>query len=92
MRISHSFFFCAKIKALILSILAFAIPILAAAGDGDWEAAYAKAKTALAKLSNANKVSLARGTGCEKSLCVGNIASITVIGFPELCLQDGPSE
>lgn len=28
--------------------------------------------------------------GWEKGPCVGNIAAITAIGFPELCLQDGP--
>ena len=77
-------------KAPILSLLAFAIPVLAAPGDGDWAAAYAKAKTALAKLSNANKAALATGIGWEKGPCVGNIAAIAAIGFPELCLQDGP--
>ena len=73
-----------------LTFLALATPIYAAAGDGDWAAAYAKAKTAVAKLSNANKVSLATGIGWEKGPCVGNIAAIAAIGFPELCLQDGP--
>jgi len=77
-------------KAPILSFLAFAIPIFAAAGDGDWAAAYAKARTALAKLSNADKAALATGIGWEKGPCVGNIAAIAAIGFPELCLQDGP--
>ena len=77
-------------KTLILSLLAFATPIFAAAGDGDWAAAYAKAKTALAKLTNTNKAALATGMGWEKGPCVGNIAAIAAIGFPELCLQDGP--
>jgi beta-glucosidase len=77
-------------RSSIISSLAFAIPVLAAAGDGDWAAAYAKAKAAVAKLSNANKVSLATGIGWEKGPCVGNIAAISAIGFPELCLQDGP--
>jgi hypothetical protein len=81
---------CAKMKAPILSLLAFAIPIFAAAGDGDWAAAYVKAKAALAKLSNTNKAALATGMGWEKGSCVGNIAAIAAIGFPELCLQDSP--
>jgi len=76
---------------LLLSTLAtLATPILSAAGDGDWAAAYTKAKTALAKLTNTNKVALATGLGWEKGPCVGNVAAISSIGFPELCLQDGP--
>lgn len=73
-----------------LSSLIFAIPALAAAGDGDWASAYAKAATALAKLSTANKVTMVTGVGWQKGPCVGNIAAIAAIGFPELCLQDGP--
>ena len=75
---------------LLYTLTSFAAPILGAAGDGDWAAAYTKAKTALAKLTNANKVALATGIGWEKGPCVGNTAAISSIGFPELCLQDGP--
>ena len=70
--------------------LVLSTPALAAQGDGDWGTAYTKAKTALAKLSTANKVTLVTGVGWEKGPCVGNIAAIAAIGFPELCLQDGP--
>lgn len=78
-----------KISLLYLTLLS-ASRALAAQGDGDWSAAYTKAKTALAKLSTANKVSLVTGVGWEKGPCVGNIAALSAIGFPELCLQDGP--
>lgn len=77
-------------KVVLLSLVASASHVLAAAGDGDWATAYSKAKTALAKLSTANKVSMVTGMGWEKGPCVGNIAAIAAIGFPELCLQDGP--
>jgi beta-glucosidase len=77
-------------KSLAISLLACATPIFAAAGDGDWAAAYSKAATALAKLSNTQKVGLATGVGWQKGGCVGNLAAIDAIGFPELCLQDGP--
>jgi len=70
--------------------LALAIPVFAAAGDGDWASAYSKATAALAKLSTANKITMVTGVGWEKGPCVGNIAAIAAIGFPELCLQDGP--
>lgn len=71
-------------------LLALSIPIHAAAGDGDWNAAYTKAKTTLAKLTNANKVTLVTGVGWEKGPCVGNTAAIPSIGWPAFCLQDGP--
>ncbi|KAF7877017.1 uncharacterized protein EAF02_008237 [Botrytis sinoallii] len=68
-------------------LLALSTPIHAAAGDGDWNAAYTKAKTALAKLTNANKVTLVTGVGWEKGPCVGNTAAIPSIGWPAFCLQ-----
>lgn len=75
---------------LSLVLLVLATPIHAAAGDGDWASAYTKAKTALAKLTNANKVTLVTGVGWEKGPCVGNTAAISSIGWPAFCLQDGP--
>ncbi|KAF7854757.1 hypothetical protein EAF04_010325 [Stromatinia cepivora] len=77
-------------QVLSLVLLVLATPIRAAAGDGDWAAAYTKAKTALAKLTNANKVTLVTGVGWEKGPCVGNTAAIPSIGWPAFCLQDGP--
>ncbi len=77
-------------KLSALSFLALATSISAAPGDGDWAVAYTKAKAALAKLSTANKVSMVTGQGWMKGPCVGNIAAQSAIGFPQLCLQDGP--
>ena len=71
-------------------LLAFAGPAFGAPGDGDWSSAYSKAATALAKLTNTQKVALATGVGWQKGPCVGNTAAISTIGYPELCLQDGP--
>lgn len=76
--------------ALAFSLLALATPSFAALGDGDWRAAHTKATAALAKLSSQDKVTLVTGVGWQKGSCVGNTASISSIGFPELCLQDGP--
>jgi beta-glucosidase len=64
--------------------------VLATEGDGDWASAYTKAATALAKLTQAQKISMVTGVGWQKGPCVGNVAAIPSIGFPELCLQDGP--
>lgn len=77
-------------QLLPLSLLALATPVFSAAGDGDWAAAYAKAKTALAKMSNQDKVNMVTGSGWEKGPCVGNTVAIGSIGYPALCLQDGP--
>jgi len=56
----------------------------------DWTVAHRKAATALAKLSQQDKISLVTGVGWEKGPCVGNTAPISAIDYPRLCLQDGP--
>ncbi|KAH6631274.1 glycoside hydrolase superfamily [Chaetomium tenue] len=56
----------------------------------DWAAAEASAKTALAKMSQQDKVSIVTGIGWDKGPCVGNTAAINSINYPQLCLQDGP--
>jgi len=74
---------------LLLGALAAASPALSAAG-GDWEAANTKAAAALAKLSQQDKVNIVSGIGWNKGACVGNTGSVGSIGYPSLCLQDGP--
>ncbi len=61
-----------------------------ATGAGSWAAAYSQASSALSKLSQNDKVSLVSGIGWNKGPCVGNTAAIGSIGYPQLCLQDGP--
>lgn len=36
------------------------------------------------------KVNVTTGTGWAQDLCVGNTAEANIVGFPPLCLQDGP--
>ena len=36
------------------------------------------------------KVNITTGTGWAQDLCVGNTAEANLVGFPPLCLQDGP--
>lgn len=57
---------------------------------GDWDAAYAKATSALAKLSQAEKIGVVSGVGWGKGPCSGNTGSVKSINYPSLCLQDGP--
>ena len=37
-----------------------------------------------------DKVNVTSGTGWAQDLCVGNTAPANTVGFPALCLQDGP--
>lgn len=56
----------------------------------DWDAAYEKAEAALASLSDSEKIGIVTGVGWQESECVGNTGSAASIGYPSLCLQDGP--
>ncbi|CBX97437.1 hypothetical protein IAQ61_007149 [Plenodomus lingam] len=55
-----------------------------------WDDAYVKAAASLAKLSQAEKIGLVTGVGWMNGKCVGNTHAAGSIGFPGLCLQDGP--
>lgn len=57
---------------------------------GTWADAYEQANVALAKLTLNDKVSIVSGIGWDKGPCVGNTAPVSAIGYPQLCLQDGP--
>ncbi|KAF9880217.1 putative glycosyl hydrolase family 3 N terminal domain-containing protein [Colletotrichum karsti] len=56
----------------------------------EWEAAYAKAEAALPRLSQSEKIGIVSGVGWGNGPCVGNTSPASSIGYPSLCLQDGP--
>ncbi|KAH8646691.1 beta-glucosidase-related glycosidase [Xylariales sp. PMI_506] len=58
-----------------------------ATGAGAWQAAFAKAQAFVAQLTPDEKASMVTGTAGP---CVGNIGPIERLGFPGLCLMDGP--
>lgn len=55
-----------------------------------WEDAHQKAATTLEGLTNEDKAAITSGSGWMSGPCVGNTGEIPSIGFPALCLQDGP--
>ncbi|KAF1847527.1 glycoside hydrolase family 3 protein [Cucurbitaria berberidis CBS 394.84] len=57
---------------------------------GSWDDAYTKATAALAKLSQNDKIGIVTGVGWQGGNCVGNTKAASSIGYPSLCLQDGP--
>ncbi|KAK5991544.1 Beta-glucosidase cel3A [Cladobotryum mycophilum] len=73
-------------KALMALTMASA-PLVRADPWGD---AYTKAKASLSKLNLQQKVGIVSGIGWQKGPCVGNTSPASSIGYPSLCLQDGP--
>lgn len=62
----------------------------APAGPEAWAAAHSQAAAALARMSQQDKVNMVTGVGWDKGPCVGNTSPIGSIGYPQICLQDGP--
>jgi beta-glucosidase len=76
---------------LILSALAFSAAANAyASGSAGWDQAYVKAKAALNKLNQTEKVGIATGVTWEGGPCVGNTYAPSSIDYPALCAQDSP--
>ncbi|KAI4172955.1 MAG: hypothetical protein LQ343_003242 [Gyalolechia ehrenbergii] len=55
-----------------------------------WEESYKKAAVMVKQMTLVEKVNVTSGTGWSQDLCVGNTAPANGVGFPALCLQDGP--
>lgn len=75
-------------KSFLLALLASSA--FSHAQQLDWDVAYAKAKVALAKLSQDEKVGMVTGVMWEGGPCVGNTYQPKSIPYPSLCLQDSP--
>ncbi|KAI2621565.1 beta-glucosidase-like protein [Xylaria nigripes] len=58
--------------------------------DDNWSNAYDKAAALVSQMTLAEKVNITAGTGLYMVRCVGNTGSAERLGFPQLCLQDGP--
>jgi hypothetical protein len=55
-----------------------------------WSTSYHKASELVSRMSLLEKVNITTGIGWSQGLCVGNTAPAVHVGFPSLCLQDGP--
>jgi beta-glucosidase len=56
----------------------------------DWQDSYRKAAEMVRKMTVVEKVNITTGVGWMMGLCVGNTGPVPRLGFPSLCLQDGP--
>ncbi|OAT09586.1 beta-glucosidase [Blastomyces gilchristii SLH14081] len=55
-----------------------------------WTESYEKAQELVGRMSVVEKVNVTTGVGWQMGLCVGNTGPASSVGFPSLCLQDGP--
>ncbi|KAI5799199.1 beta-glucosidase-related glycosidase [Peziza echinospora] len=55
-----------------------------------WAESYRKAKLLVEQMTLAEKVNVTTGTGWSMGLCVGNTGPVERLGYPSICLQDGP--
>ncbi|KAI1367582.1 beta-glucosidase-like protein [Xylaria arbuscula] len=58
--------------------------------DDGWGAAYESAVALVSNMTIAEKVNITAGTGIYMGRCVGNSGSAPRVGFPQMCLEDGP--
>lgn len=58
--------------------------------DPAWAEAYRKAAELVGAMTLVEKVNVTTGVGWMMGLCVGNTGPVDRLGFPSLCLQDGP--
>lgn len=55
-----------------------------------WKESYKKAAALVDQMTLVEKVNVTTGTGWKMGPCVGNTGPVDRLGFPSLCLQDGP--
>ena len=55
-----------------------------------WKDSYQKAADLVGQMTLVEKVNITSGIGWQMGMCVGNTGPVDRLGFPSLCLQDGP--
>ncbi len=56
----------------------------------DWKESYAKAAKLVNQMTLVEKVNITTGVGFMMGMCLGNTGEVERLGFPSLCLHDGP--
>lgn len=56
----------------------------------EWKESYSRAAEMVGQMTLVEKVNVTTGIGWSMGLCVGNTGPVDRLGFPSLCLQDGP--
>ena len=56
----------------------------------EWKESYRKAAEMVGQMTLVEKVNVTTGLGWSMGMCVGNTGPVDRLGFPSLCLQDGP--
>ncbi|OJJ85358.1 uncharacterized protein ASPGLDRAFT_73965 [Aspergillus glaucus CBS 516.65] len=60
-------------------------------GIGGWDEALSKAQAMVSQMSLEEKVNITGGYGSKTTGCSGNVPAIDRVGFPGMCVQDGPA-
>jgi beta-glucosidase-like glycosyl hydrolase len=55
-----------------------------------WKDSYKKAAALVGQMTLVEKVNITTGVGFQMGLCLGNTGDVERLGFPSLCLHDGP--
>ncbi|KAK3068794.1 hypothetical protein LTR53_013354 [Teratosphaeriaceae sp. CCFEE 6253] len=55
-----------------------------------WKRSYHRAAELVSQMTLPEKVNVTTGVGWSMGMCVGNTGPVDRLGFPSLCLQDGP--
>lgn len=55
-----------------------------------WQRSYKRAARLVNQMTLVEKINVTTGIGWSMGMCVGNTGAVDRLGFPSLCLQDGP--
>lgn len=65
--------------------------IAEAKGTGSWADAYSHAKALVDQMTNEEKAKITTGVFPLSTYCGGEVAGVSRLGFPGMCLNDGPN-
>jgi beta-glucosidase len=84
----HAYLLCKTAEQVALMISCI---IAQAKGIGTWADAYTQAKTLVDQMTNEEKSNITTGLSPLTTSCGGEVAGVPRLGFPGMCLTDGPN-